>query len=59
MTFLFGLQFGSAAPALPILAGAFVSISFGYLVGNMVVVLELQRRFALYDRGSVCCSTLC
>jgi O-antigen/teichoic acid export membrane protein len=48
MTFLFGLQFGAAAPALPILAGAFVSISFGYLVGNMVVVLELQRRFALY-----------
>jgi O-antigen/teichoic acid export membrane protein len=45
---LFGPQFVAAAPALPILAGAFVSISFGYLVGNMVVVLELQRRFAFY-----------
>jgi O-antigen/teichoic acid export membrane protein len=48
MILLFGPQFAAAAPALPILAGAFVSISFGYLVGNMVVVLELQRRFALY-----------
>ncbi|MGH2834305.1 MAG: polysaccharide biosynthesis C-terminal domain-containing protein [Solirubrobacteraceae bacterium] len=45
ITLLFGRAFGPAAPALPILAGAFVSISFGYLVGNMVVVLELQRRF--------------
>jgi O-antigen/teichoic acid export membrane protein len=33
---------------LPILAGAFVSISFGYLAGNMVVILELQRRFVIY-----------
>lgn len=45
---LFGAQFVAAAPAVPILAGAFVSISFGYLVGNMVVVLELQHRFARY-----------
>jgi O-antigen/teichoic acid export membrane protein len=48
MKLLFGPQFAAAAPALPILAGAFVSISFGYLVGNMVVILELQRRFAIY-----------
>lgn len=48
MTFLFGEQFAAGAPALPILAGAFVSISFGYLAGNMVVILELQRRFAIY-----------
>ncbi|HEX3692046.1 MAG TPA: flippase [Solirubrobacteraceae bacterium] len=46
--FLFGQQFSGAAPAVPILAGAFVSISFGYLVGNMVIVLELQRRFATF-----------
>jgi O-antigen/teichoic acid export membrane protein len=46
--FLFGNQFDRAAPALPILAGAFVSISFGYLVGNMVVILELQRPFLRY-----------
>ena len=48
MTLLFGDEFAEAAAALPILAGAFVSISFGYLVGNMVVVLELQRRFAFF-----------
>jgi O-antigen/teichoic acid export membrane protein len=48
VTLLFGEQFGAAAPALPILAGAFVSISFGYLVGNMVVILELQRLFLRY-----------
>jgi O-antigen/teichoic acid export membrane protein len=45
---LFGAQFAQAAPALPILMGAFVSISFGYLAGNMVVILELQRRFFIY-----------
>jgi O-antigen/teichoic acid export membrane protein len=48
VTLLFGKQFGPAAPALPILAGAFVSISFGYLVGNMVVILEIQRQFLRY-----------
>ncbi len=48
ITLLFGSQFGAAAPALPILAGAFVSISFGYLVGNMVVILEIQRQFLAY-----------
>ncbi len=45
---LFGVQFIAAAPAVPILAGAFVSISFGYLAGNMVVILELQGRFVRY-----------
>ncbi|MHB1808772.1 MAG: flippase [Solirubrobacteraceae bacterium] len=45
VTLLFARQFAGAAAALPMLAGAFVSIAFGYLVGNMVVVLELQRRF--------------
>lgn len=45
---LFGSQFDGAAPALPILAGAFVSISFGYLVGNMVVILEIQRQFLAF-----------
>lgn len=45
---LFGPQFAAGAPAVPILAGAFVSISFGYLAGNMVVILELQRRFVRY-----------
>ncbi|MGH2853395.1 MAG: flippase [Solirubrobacteraceae bacterium] len=48
VTLLFGEQFKQAAPALPILMGAFISISFGYLAGNMVVILELQRRFFYY-----------
>ncbi len=48
VTLLFGRQFAAAAPALPVLAGAFVSISFGYLVGNMVVVLEMQYLFLRY-----------
>jgi O-antigen/teichoic acid export membrane protein len=48
MRLLFGRQFDEAAPALPILMGAFVSISFGYLAGNMVVILELQRKFFRY-----------
>jgi O-antigen/teichoic acid export membrane protein len=48
VTLLFGQEFKQAAPALPILMGAFVSISFGYLAGNMVVILELQRRFFRY-----------
>jgi len=45
---LFGKPFAAAAPALPILMAAFVSISFGYLVGSMVVIVGLQRRFLLY-----------
>jgi O-antigen/teichoic acid export membrane protein len=45
---LFGAKFIGAAPALPILMAAFVSISFGYLAGSMVVILELQNRFVRY-----------
>jgi O-antigen/teichoic acid export membrane protein len=45
---LFGSEFSAAAPALPVLMGAFVLICFGYLSGNMVVVLGLQRRFLRY-----------
>lgn len=48
MVLLFGVRFAPAASALPVLMGAFVSISFGYLVGNMVVILGLQRRFLAY-----------
>lgn len=42
---IFGGAFVDAAPALPILGAAFVFISFGYLNGNLLVVLGLQRRF--------------
>lgn len=45
---LFGSQFAEASAALPILAGAFVSISCGYLVGSMVIVVGLQNRFVRY-----------
>jgi O-antigen/teichoic acid export membrane protein len=45
ITLLFGSDFADAAPALPVLMGAFVLICFGYLSGNMVVVLKQQRRF--------------
>lgn len=45
---LFGDAFLPAAPALPILMGAFVVICFGYLGGNLVIVLGLQRRFLGY-----------
>jgi O-antigen/teichoic acid export membrane protein len=42
---IFGAKFVSAAPALPVLGGAFVFICFGYLNGNLLVVLGLQREF--------------
>jgi O-antigen/teichoic acid export membrane protein len=45
---LFGQSFIAAAPALPVLMGAFVLISVGYLLGNMIIVLGLQRRFIAY-----------
>lgn len=45
---LFGDAFVPAAPALPVLMGAFVVICFGYLSGNLVIVLGLQRRFLRY-----------
>jgi O-antigen/teichoic acid export membrane protein len=33
-----------AADALPVLGGAFVFICFGYLTGNLLLVIGLQRR---------------
>jgi O-antigen/teichoic acid export membrane protein len=41
---IFGREFARAAPALPVLAGAFVLICFGYLNGNLLLVLGLQKR---------------
>jgi O-antigen/teichoic acid export membrane protein len=41
---IFGPGFAAAAPALPVLFGAFVFICFGYLNGNLLTVLGLQRR---------------
>jgi polysaccharide transporter, PST family len=44
---IFGSGFIHAAPALPVLGAAFVFICFGYLNGNLMVVLGLQRRMLL------------
>ncbi len=41
---IFGPSYVHAAPALPVLGAAFVFISFGYLNGNLLAVLGLQRR---------------
>lgn len=40
----FGSEFSAAAPALPVLAGAFVFICYGYLNGALMAVLGLQAR---------------
>jgi O-antigen/teichoic acid export membrane protein len=45
---LLGAEFERAAEALPILIGAYVAICWGYVAGNMVIVLGLQRRFIGY-----------
>ena len=41
---IFGDEFARAAPALPVLGAAFVLICFGYLNGNLLLVLGLQKR---------------
>jgi O-antigen/teichoic acid export membrane protein len=42
---LYGAEFDDAARALPVLMGAFVTSSFGYLVGNLTIVAGTQVRF--------------
>jgi O-antigen/teichoic acid export membrane protein len=42
--FLFGNDFAAAAPALPVMAGAFVMMSYGYLTDNLLLVIGKQRR---------------
>jgi O-antigen/teichoic acid export membrane protein len=41
---VFGAEFVDAAPALPVLGGAFVLICYGYLNGNLMLVLGRQNR---------------
>lgn len=41
---IFGAEFAESAPALPVLGAAFVLICFGYLNGNLLLVLGLQQR---------------
>ncbi len=44
---IFGAEFVPAASALPVLGAAFVFICFGYLNGNVLVVLGLQKRLLI------------
>jgi O-antigen/teichoic acid export membrane protein len=41
---IFGAEFAPAASVLPVLGAAFVLICFGYLNGQLMLVLGLQRR---------------
>lgn len=47
VTLLFGREFAPAAPALPVLGGAFVFICFGYLTGNLMLVLGMTRQMVI------------
>lgn len=44
---LFGASFAPAAPALPVLMGAFVLGSLGHLSGYLIITYGLQTRFVL------------
>jgi O-antigen/teichoic acid export membrane protein len=44
VTLFFGDEFAPAAPALPILGGAFVFICYGYLTGNLLLTLGIAQR---------------
>jgi O-antigen/teichoic acid export membrane protein len=44
MRLFFGEEFVPAAPALPILGGAFVFICYGYLTGNLLLTLGIAQR---------------
>jgi len=50
---IFGAGFVAAAPALPVLFGAFVFICFGYLNGNLLTVLGLQRKLMLISLAAL------
>jgi O-antigen/teichoic acid export membrane protein len=50
---IFGAGFSAAAPALPVLFGAFVFICFGYLNGNLLTVLGLQRGLLAISVGAL------
>jgi O-antigen/teichoic acid export membrane protein len=44
---LFGDEFERAAPALPILMGAFIAVSFWQLALNVIIVVGLERRLVV------------
>jgi O-antigen/teichoic acid export membrane protein len=45
---LFGSDFAQGAGMLPVLAGAYVAICFGYVSGNLVLVFRLQKQFMVF-----------
>ena len=45
---LFGSEFSAAAPALPVLMGAFLFICGGFLAGYLITTYGLQRRFVWF-----------
>ncbi|HEX2016241.1 MAG TPA: oligosaccharide flippase family protein, partial [Solirubrobacteraceae bacterium] len=45
---LFGSPFADAAPAMPVLMGAFVLICVGYLLGNVIIIVGLQGRLVRF-----------
>lgn len=47
MRLIFGDEFVPGAQALPVLGGAFVFICFGYLIGNLLLVLGLAGRMVV------------
>lgn len=47
VTLVFGEDFAPAAPALPVLAGAFVLVCFGYLTSNVLLVIGRQKRLVV------------
>jgi O-antigen/teichoic acid export membrane protein len=50
---LFGDEFEDAAPALPVLMGAFVALAMWHLALNMVIVLGRQRRLIVYTTAGL------
>lgn len=45
---LFGPEFTDAGRVLPILMASYVAICFGYIAGNLMVIVGLQRAFVRY-----------
>lgn len=50
---LFGARFVPAAPALPVLVGAFVMICLSYLTNNLLLVFGLQRHLVSVGIGAL------
>ena len=56
VTLVFGPSFRAAAPALPVLGAAFVFICYGYINGNLLAVLGLQRRLLRVSLAALVCN---